>query len=54
MSSAMLSVVGLGWRDAVHGGEDDVRPETEGDGTANLRRTEEEGRPSTVSKFTYN
>jgi len=53
MASAVLSVVGPGWRDAIHGGEDDVRPETERDGIANLRRTEKEGRPSTVSEFTY-
>ena len=38
-----LEAVGPGRGDSVDGREDDVRPEAEGDGAADLRRAEEAG-----------
>ncbi len=41
--SGEFEAVGSGRRDALNGREDDVRPEAEGDGEADLRRAEKRG-----------
>ena len=44
-----VSVIRPGGRYSGAGGEDDVRPETEGNGTSHIRGPEKEGNPRQVS-----
>lgn len=49
----LRAAVRPGWRDAWHGGEDDVRPATEVDGPADFRGAEETRHPQKVRHWRW-